>query len=73
MRRWYWTDYLANGLGNDPASSFYTSANELARLGLLYLNGGSWDGQKILSQGWVRRANTSQTRSVADYRGGLFP
>ena len=72
MRRWYWTDYLANDRGNDPASSFYTSASEFARLGLLYLNNGVWEGSRILSEGWINQATASQTKHITDYFGYFY-
>ena len=36
---------------------------ELARFALVYLNGGVWDGRRVLSGDWVRMATSKQTRS----------
>lgn len=45
--------------GTFIGSSFcYCSARDFARFGLLYLRGGIWDGQRILSQDWVDHART---------------
>jgi CubicO group peptidase (beta-lactamase class C family) len=35
------------------SSQVYTNARDLARLGLLYLNGGVWHGERIISQDWI--------------------
>ena len=40
----------------------------MAKFGLLYLNGGVWDGQRIVSQEWVE----ASTRPHADLTGGGY-
>ena len=35
------------------SSQVYTNARDLARFGLLYLNGGVWDGERLLSEEWI--------------------
>ncbi|MBT8397183.1 MAG: beta-lactamase family protein [Gemmatimonadetes bacterium] len=35
------------------SSQVYTSARDLARFGLLYLQGGLWDGERLLSEEWI--------------------
>lgn len=35
------------------SSQVYTNARDLARLGLLYAQGGVWNGERILSETWI--------------------
>lgn len=53
---------------NDPQGRFYgatgmkLTVHELSRLGQLYLQGGVFAGQRILSENWVRTATSCQIR-----------
>jgi CubicO group peptidase (beta-lactamase class C family) len=40
------------------SSQVYTNARDLARFGLLYLNGGVWDGERLLSEEWIEFVRT---------------
>ena len=35
------------------SSQVYTNARDLARFGLLYLNGGVWNGERLVSEEWI--------------------
>jgi CubicO group peptidase (beta-lactamase class C family) len=52
-----------DGAGTWVASSYVNAtARDFARFGLLYLRDGTWDGRRILPQGWVDHAR--QLRSI---------
>ncbi len=40
------------------SSQVYTNARDLARFGLLYLNGGVWNGERLLSEEWIEFVRT---------------
>ena len=40
------------------SSQVYTNARDLARFGLLYLNGGMWNGERLLSEEWIEFVRT---------------
>lgn len=56
------------------SSQIYTNARDLARLGLLYLNNGMWNGQRLLSQDWVNfvRTPAPATKTRGNQYGGHF-
>jgi CubicO group peptidase (beta-lactamase class C family) len=48
----------------DTEGGLYLSAEDLAKIGYLYLHDGMWDGKRILPAGWVRNATTRHATSV---------
>ncbi|MFW9975084.1 MAG: serine hydrolase domain-containing protein [Candidatus Thorarchaeota archaeon] len=43
---------------HNGGTQLYVSARSMAKLGLLYLNNGTWDGQEILTEDFVTRATS---------------
>lgn len=56
--------FWVGGSGADMA------ARDYARLGLLYLRGGRWDGAQVVPEAWIDRGRTP-TQAGCDYGSGL--
>lgn len=56
------------------SSQVYTNARDLARFGLLYLNGGGWNGERILSEEWIDfvRTPAPATEARGNFYGGQW-
>ena len=46
------------------SSQVYTNARDLARFGLLYLNGGVWNGERLISEDWIDFTRTPAPATV---------
>jgi len=57
-----WTTYCPMG---EPCAAwgFSMTTREIARIGQLYLNGGTWDGTRLFSAEWAKLATAKQTWS----------
>jgi CubicO group peptidase (beta-lactamase class C family) len=49
----------------DTEGGLYLSAEDLARIGYLYLRDGLWNGTRVLPATWVRAATTQHAKGVA--------
>ena len=66
-----------------PYYGFRMSTRDLARVGLLFLREGRWQGQQIISSDWVQESTASHSETGPDsgygymwwtgVKGGLFP
>ena len=56
------------------SSQVYTNARDLARFGLLYLQNGMWDGERLLSQDWIDfvRTPAPATAKTGNFYGGQW-
>ena len=56
------------------SSQVYTNARDLARFGLLYLNGGVWNGDRLLSEEWIEfvRTPAPSTAEIGNFYGGQW-
>jgi CubicO group peptidase (beta-lactamase class C family) len=56
------------------SSQVYTNARDLARFGLLYLNGGVWNGERLISEEWIDfvRTPAPATNNAGNQYGGQF-
>jgi len=62
----------------DPSGTFvgssyvFATAREWARFGLLYLQDGIWEGQRVLPEGWVKYTTTPTPKAPRGEYGALF-
>jgi CubicO group peptidase (beta-lactamase class C family) len=56
------------------SSQVYTNARDLARFGLLYLGNGVWDGERLISEEWIRfvRTPAPATADQGSFYGGQW-
>jgi CubicO group peptidase (beta-lactamase class C family) len=56
------------------SSQVYTNARDLARFGLLYLNNGVWNGERLLSPEWIEfiRTPAPSTRNRGNFYGAQW-
>ncbi len=56
------------------SSQIYTNARDLARFGLLYLQAGTWHGERLLSEDWIdfERTPAPATAEIGNFYGGQW-
>ena len=56
------------------SSQIYTNARDLARFGLLYLQNGVWDGERLISEEWIEfvRTPAPATAETGNQYGGQW-
>ena len=69
IKDWYWKK-SPTGFP-DSEGGLYLRAEDLAKIGYLYLNDGVWNGRRILPDGWVRDATTPHVRVNTTWNYGF--
>ncbi len=65
-REWRWGDFgpidgiVVHGGSGNSNNHIFICARQMARLGLLFLNHGNWNGRQLVSPEWVRMATRPQ-------------
>ena len=62
-------EYLKESASSHPAYLFRMSARDLARFGLLFLNGGRWNGTPLIPARWVTESTTRLSETEQPGRG----
>ena len=52
---------------SDGGNGLYMSARDMARFGLLFLNGGTWQGTQVVPENWITESVKIQTPNQARY------
>jgi CubicO group peptidase (beta-lactamase class C family) len=71
--KWWWGDWgeidgiKVNGGSGTYGKGIHISARELAKVGYLFLNKGSWNGTQLISKQWVEEATKPQNAGVAPF------
>jgi CubicO group peptidase (beta-lactamase class C family) len=60
--------YVTGAESQHAAYPFVMSTRDLARFGHLFLNGGVWDGERVLPEGWVEQSTMAHS-VLSDERG----
>ncbi|MBN1359049.1 MAG: serine hydrolase [Sedimentisphaerales bacterium] len=69
-KEWRWGHFgpvegmVVNGGSGNLNRHVFISARQMARLGLLFLNEGNWDGRQLVDAAWVRAATRPQVSTT---------
>ena len=56
--------YVRRGKSDHPGYTFWMSARDMARFGLLYLREGTWGDSQIISSDWVRESTATHVPRI---------
>ncbi|MEL7341811.1 MAG: serine hydrolase domain-containing protein, partial [Bacteroidota bacterium] len=64
--------YDYSRVSDHPAYHFDMSCRDMARIGLLVLNQGNWDGQEIVPADWIAESTAPQIQVGEDFGNGSY-
>jgi CubicO group peptidase (beta-lactamase class C family) len=64
--------YDYSNVSEHPAYHFDMTARDMARFGLLVMNGGNWNGQQLLPADWLTESTSAQITVPESYGGGHY-
>jgi CubicO group peptidase (beta-lactamase class C family) len=56
--------YRRRGISDHPGYTFWMSARDMARFGLLYLREGTWGDSRIISPDWIRESTATHVPHI---------
>ena len=68
IQRYEWVRFGPAGTMTFASGGASLRPRDMARLGALYLNGGSWQGRQVVSRAWVDASTAMSVPLVGDYR-----
>jgi CubicO group peptidase (beta-lactamase class C family) len=71
IRNIYW-EKNSQGI-NVGGWGLFIKTEDMAKVGLLYLQNGIWEGKQLLPKGWVEQASARQIENAAGYPGDGAP
>ncbi len=66
------TERILDNESDHAAYIFHMSTRDMARLGLLYLSDGEWDGKRVVSREWVRKSWDAKPTEIFPDSYGLL-
>jgi CubicO group peptidase (beta-lactamase class C family) len=69
IRRVKWNEH--QGL-IEGGTGLHLSSHDLAKLGILYANNGSWGGRQVVSPEWVNVATRPHSKGLANYKPSIY-
>ncbi len=72
ITNWFWPGLPATDGLTGTHGALYLSARDMAKIGQLYLNGGIWNGNQIISEEWVHESTQTYINIWGDVGYGYL-